>query len=84
MYRIGWNIACVCIIALLCITAVACTALASGHDGLLASAAFTLLGAIPAGVAVKIKKDRDNKKAAGNDSSIPFYERGSQWMQGRK
>jgi len=46
--KVGFNIAIVCIVALLCIAAVAVTGLATGHDGTVIALAFTALGAIPA------------------------------------
>ena len=48
--KIGWNLACVCIVTVVCIAAVAVTGLAMGHDGTLVALAFTALGAIPAGL----------------------------------
>jgi len=64
--KIGFNIALVCIIALLCIASVAITAIAMGHDGTLASLTFTALGAIPAGLitylVMKGNKTNNNKK----------------------
>jgi len=48
--RVGFNIALVCIVALLCIGAVAVTGLAMGHNGTLVALSFTALGAIPAGL----------------------------------
>lgn len=48
--KVNWNLALVCIIALLCIAAVAITGLSCGHDGTIISLAFTALGAIPAGL----------------------------------
>jgi len=48
--RVDWNIACVCIVTVICIAGVAITALAKGLDGIIVSLAFTALGAIPAGL----------------------------------
>lgn len=48
--KVGFNIAIICIVALLCIAAVAITGLAMGHDGTIVALSFTALGAIPAGI----------------------------------
>jgi len=64
--KIGWNLACVCIVTVICIAAVAITALAQGLDGTLVSLAFTALGAIPAGLitwgVMKIQARNGTKK----------------------
>ena len=48
--KIGFNIAIVCMTALICIAAVAITGLSMGHDGTLVALAFTALGAIPGSI----------------------------------
>jgi len=48
--RVDWNIACVCIMAIVCIAAVAIAGLFTGHDGTMIALAFTALGAVPAGL----------------------------------
>ena len=64
--RVGLNIAMICIVALLCITAVTITGLALGHDGTLVSLSFTAIGAIPAGIitwlVLKVTKGMKNNK----------------------
>ena len=60
--KTGFNIAIVCVIASLCIAAVAITALAQGHDGTLVALSFAALGAIPAGIiGYAIKKLQNSK-----------------------
>ena len=67
--KIGWNLACVCIVTAICIAAVAITALAQGLDGTIVSLAFTALGAIPAGLitwgVMKIQTRNGTKKKEG-------------------
>jgi len=67
--RIGFNIAIICIVALLCIAAVAVTGLAMGLDGTIVSLAFVALGAIPAGIiawlTARAQNRRDEKKGEG-------------------
>ena len=48
--RVDWNIACVCIMTVICIAAVAIVGLFTGHDGTMIALAFTALGAVPAGL----------------------------------
>ena len=60
--RIGFNIAMICVVALLCIAAVAITGIASGHDGTVIALAFTALGAIPAGVIAWLTARAQNRK----------------------
>ena len=48
--RVDWNIACVCIMTIICIAAVAIAGLFTGHDGTMIALAFTALGAVPAGL----------------------------------
>jgi len=67
--RVGFNIAMICIVALLCIAAVTITGLAMGHDGTLVSLSFTAMGAIPAGIitwlVLKVTKGHTNSKNGG-------------------
>jgi len=67
--RIGFNIAMICIVALLCIAAVTITGLAMGHNGTLVSLSFTALGAIPAGIitwlVLKVTKGINGTKNGG-------------------
>jgi len=64
--KIGWNLACVCVVALLCLAAIAITGLAMGHNGTLMALAFTAVGAIPAGLiawgTARIQNGKDKKK----------------------
>ena len=60
--RVGFNIAMICVVALLCIAAVAITAIASGLDGTITALAFTALGAIPAGIIAWLMAKAQNKK----------------------
>jgi len=64
--KIGFNIAIVCIVALLCIAAIAITGLAMGHNGVLAATGFAAVGAIPGGLiawgTARIQNGRDKKK----------------------
>jgi len=64
--KIGFNIAMVCIIALLCIAAIAITGLALGHNGTLVAMSFAAVGAIPAGLiawgTARIQNGRDKKR----------------------
>jgi len=65
--KVGFNIALVCVIALICIAAVAITGLAMGHDGTVVALAFTALGAVPASLITWIvrknhEKHQDTKK----------------------
>ena len=64
--KIGWNLACVCIVTVTCIAAVAITALLRGLDGTIVSLSFTALGAIPAGLitwgVMKLQKNNTTKK----------------------
>jgi len=64
--RVGFNIAIICIVALLCIAAVTITALAMGLDGTIVSLSFTALGAIPAGIitwlVLKVTKGKEDTK----------------------
>jgi len=64
--KIGFNLAMVCIMTVICIAAVAITALARGLDGTIVSLAFTALGAIPAGLItwgiMKVQKNNVAKK----------------------
>jgi len=46
--KIGFNIAMVCIVALICVGAVTITGLAMGYNGTILSLSFVALGAIPA------------------------------------
>jgi len=67
--RTGFNVAIVCVIASLCIAAVAITALAQGRDGTLVALSFTALGAIPAGIigyaVKKLQNSKTDKKEGG-------------------
>ena len=67
--KIGFNIAMICIVALLCLTAIAITGLAMGHNGTLMALAFTAVGAIPAGLiawgTARIQNGKDKKKKEG-------------------
>jgi len=64
--RVDWNIACVCIMSIVCIAAVAIAGLLTGHDGTLVALAFTALGAVPAGLitwgVMKIQARNGTKK----------------------
>ena len=64
--KIGFNIAMVCIIALLCLAAVAITGLAMGYNGTVMALSFAAIGAIPAGLiawqAARVQNGRDKKK----------------------
>lgn len=62
--KVGFNIAIVCIVALLCIAAVAVTGLAMGHNGTILALAFTALGAIPASLITwLVRRDQEKKKS---------------------
>jgi len=62
--KVGFNIALVCIIALICIAAVAITGLATGHNGTIIALAFAALGAIPASLITWfIRRDQEKKKS---------------------
>ncbi len=67
--KIGFNIAMVCIVALLCIAAVTITGLAMGHNGTLVALSFTALGAVPAGIitwlVLRITKGSSGTKNGG-------------------
>lgn len=60
--RLGFNIAMICIVALLCITAVAITGLAMGHNSTIVALSFTALGAIPAGIIAWLTARKQNRK----------------------
>jgi len=64
--KVGFNIAIICIVATLCIAAIAITGLAMGHDGTIVSLAFTAVGAIPAGIitwlVLKVTKGKEHTK----------------------
>lgn len=62
--RIGFNIAMVCIVALLCIGAVTITGLAMGYNGTVLSLSFVALGAIPASLITwfRTKHSAESKK----------------------
>ena len=64
--KIGFNVAMVCIIALLCLAAIAITGLVMGYDGILATTSFAAVGAIPAGLiawgTARIQNGIDKKK----------------------
>lgn len=60
--KVGFNIALVCIIALLCIAAVAITGLATGHNGTIIALAFAALGAIPASLITWLVRRNQEKK----------------------
>lgn len=62
--KIGFNIAMVCIVALLCIGAVTITGLGMGHNGTILSLSFVALGAIPASLITwfRTKHQTENKK----------------------
>ena len=65
--KIGWNIAMVCIVAMLCTTAIAITGLAMGHNGTLVALSFTAVGAIPASLItyMVVKKQKTSKQDNG-------------------
>jgi len=67
--KIGFNIAMICVVALLCIAGVTITGLAMGHNGTLVSLSFTALGAIPAGIitwlVLRVTKGTNNTKDGG-------------------
>lgn len=60
--KIGFNIAMVCITAVLCTTAIAITGLAMGHNGTLVALSFTAVGAIPGSLItyMVVKKQKKN------------------------
>ena len=60
--KVGFNIAMICIVALLCIAAVAVTGLAMGHNGTVISLAFVALGAIPASIITWFRTKQTEKK----------------------
>lgn len=65
--KIGWNIAMVCITAVLCTTAIAITGLAMGYDGTLVALSFTAVGAIPASlITYMVVKLQKKSKQNGN------------------
>lgn len=64
--RIGWNIAMVCITAVLCTTAIAITGLAMGHDGTLVALSFTAVGAVPASLITYMVVKLQNKSKHNN------------------
>ena len=65
--KIGWNIAMVCITAVLCTAAIAITGLAMGHDGTLVALSFTAVGAIPASlITYMVVKMQKRSKQNGN------------------
>lgn len=62
--KVGFNIAMVCMVALLCIAAVAVTGLATGHNGTIIALAFAALGAIPASLITWfVRRDQEKKKS---------------------
>lgn len=67
--KVGFNIAMICVMALLCIAAVTITGLAMGHNSTLVALSFTALGAIPAGIitwlVLKVTKGSNNTKSGG-------------------
>jgi len=65
--KIGWNIAMVCITAVLCTAAIAITGLAMGHDGTLVALSFTAVGAIPASlITYLVVKQRERHQDTEN------------------
>lgn len=48
--RLGFNIAIVCIVTLLCITAVLITAVSMGHNSALITGGVATLAAVPTGI----------------------------------
>jgi len=61
--KIGFNIAMVCIVALICIAAVAVTGLAMGYNSTVLSLSFVALGAIPASLITWLRtRQPANKK----------------------
>lgn len=65
--KVGWNIAMVCITAVLCTTAIAITGLAMGHNGTLVALSFTAVGAIPASlITYLVVKQQKKSKQDGN------------------
>jgi len=65
--KIGWNIALVSIVAILCTAAIAITGLAMGHDGTLVALSFTAVGAIPASlITYMVVKMQKKSKQDGN------------------
>lgn len=65
--KVGFNIALVCMVALLCTTAIAITGLAMGHNGTLVALSFTAVGAIPASLITYmiVKKQTTSKQDNG-------------------
>jgi len=61
--KIGFNIAIVCIVALLCIGAVTITGLAMGYNNTIVLLSFTALGAIPASLVTWLIRRSQEKKA---------------------
>jgi len=65
--KIGFNIAMVCIVALICIGAVTITGLAMGYNGTVISLSFVALGAIPASLITWFRtKHKANNKTTEN------------------
>lgn len=61
--KIGFNIAMVCIVALICIAAVTITGLGMGYNGTVIALSFVALGAIPASIITwfRTKKSASDK-----------------------
>ena len=65
--KIGWNIAMVCVTAVICTTAIAITGLAMGHNGTLVALSFTAVGAVPASlITYMVVKQQKKSKQDGN------------------
>lgn len=64
--KIGWNIAMVCITAVLCTTVIAITGLAMGHNGTLVALSFTAVGAIPGSLITYMVVKQQQKSKQGN------------------
>lgn len=64
--KVGFNLAMVCIIALLCLAAIAITGLAMGYNGTLMALSFAAVGAVPAGLiawqTARVQNGKDKKK----------------------
>ena len=65
--KIGFNIAMVCIVALICIGAITITGLGMGYDGTVLALSFVAVGAIPASLITWMRtKPTSNSKKTKN------------------
>lgn len=68
--KIGFNIALICIVALICIAAVAVTGLAMGHNGTVIALSFVALGAIPASIITWLRTKHTEKKETTKNGGV--------------